>query len=117
MGSSTTSGPRSPSCSGPSLFHSSTRGRSAPHIMANEVRLQSLRDCAVRIRNRHTQAILGTGIIVSMDGKIVTCGHVVVAAGVNPRTGSAIPGVWTALVKAIFEKDPTPDDDEVGICF
>jgi len=30
-------------------------------------------------------AIVGTGIVVSTDGKIVTCAHVVEAAGIDPR--------------------------------
>ena len=50
----------------------------------NNVRLQNLRDFTVRIRDANDQ-IVGTGIAVSTDGRIVTCAHVVRAAGVEPR--------------------------------
>ena len=49
--------------------------------MTENVRLQNLRDFTVQIRNANDQ-IVGTGIAVSTDGKIVTCAHVVEAAGV-----------------------------------
>lgn len=52
----------------------------------NRVRLQSLRDFTVQIRDPENKEIVGTGIVVSIDGKIVTCAHVVEAAlGVHPR--------------------------------
>ncbi len=44
----------------------------------NNVRLQNLRDFTVQIRDANDQ-IVGTGIAVSTDGKIVTCAHVVEA--------------------------------------
>jgi tetratricopeptide (TPR) repeat protein len=51
---------------------------------ANEnVRLQNLRDFTVQIRHTKTDAIVGTGIILNSDGLIVTCAHVVEAAGVE----------------------------------
>src|SRR5574342_731199 len=50
----------------------------------NNVRLQNLRDFTVQIRDANDQ-IVGTGIAVSTDGKIVTCAHVVEAAGIDPR--------------------------------
>ncbi len=43
-------------------------------------RLQTLRDFTVQIRATDGETIVGTGIVVSMDGKIVTCAHVVEAA-------------------------------------
>jgi len=50
------------------------------------VRLQNLRDFTVQIRRLSDDAIVGTGIAVSMDGQIVTCAHVGAAAlGVYPR--------------------------------
>jgi len=51
--------------------------------MTQNVRLQNLRDFTVQIRNDADQ-IVGTGIAVSMDGMIITCAHVVKAAGVDP---------------------------------
>jgi hypothetical protein len=55
--------------------------------MGNDgVRLQNLRDFTVQIRRPSDDAIVGTGIAVSMDGQVVTCAHVVEAAlGVHPR--------------------------------
>jgi tetratricopeptide (TPR) repeat protein len=50
----------------------------------NNIRLQNLRDFTVQIRNAKDE-IVGTGIAVSTDGKIVTCAHVVRAAGIEPR--------------------------------
>lgn len=54
--------------------------------MSENVLLQNLRDCTVQIRHGQTDKIVGTGIAVSMDGKIVTCVHVAGdALGVHPR--------------------------------
>jgi hypothetical protein len=55
--------------------------------MSDNVRLQNLRDFTVQIRDPSSDAIVGTGIVVSMDGRIVTCAHVVRAANVEPRDG------------------------------
>jgi len=52
---------------------------------SQNVRLQNLRDFTVQIRDTETDAIVGTGIAVSMQGQIVTCAHVVQAAGVDPQ--------------------------------
>jgi len=70
------------------------------------VRLQKLRDFTVQIRHPRTDAIVGTGIAVSSDGKIVTCAHVVIAAGVNPREGRPIPGHWQKICESIFGEKP-----------
>src|SRR5689334_16353095 len=60
--------------------------------MSDNVQLQNLRDFTVQIRDLSSDAsvgtrIVGTGIVVSMEGRIVTCAHVVRAAGVEPRNG------------------------------
>ena len=52
--------------------------------MTQNVRLQNLRDFTVQIRDANDR-IVGTGIAVSTDGKIVTCAHVVEAAGIDPQ--------------------------------
>ena len=49
----------------------------------SKVRTQNLRDFTVQIRRISDDAIVGTGIIVSIDGKIVTCAHVVKATGID----------------------------------
>ncbi len=51
-----------------------------------KVRLQNLRDFTVQIRRLADGAIVGTGVVISMRGRVVTCAHVVEAAmGVHPR--------------------------------
>ena len=52
--------------------------------MAEGVRLQQIRDFVVQIRHTSTDAIVGTGF-VAREG-IVTCAHVVQAAGVDLRS-------------------------------
>ena len=85
------------------------------------VRLQNLRDFTVQIRNDADQ-IVGTGIAVSMDGKIVTCRHVVEAALRHKNIEGAEVGVYFPQIrggeekkrKAIVEKYfPSHDDDVV----
>ena len=51
----------------------------------NNVRTQNLRDFTVQIRPTDAEGIVGTGVVVSPDGKVVTCAHVVKSAGVEPR--------------------------------
>jgi len=92
-----------------------------PAITEN-VRLQNLRDFTVQIRRTADDAIIGTGIAVSMDGKIVTCAHVARGAGVEPRHPNGQVGVYfpqargdevkarRATVAACF---PQHDDDVV----
>lgn len=52
------------------------------------VRLQKPRDFTVQIRHTATDAIIGTGIVVSSSGQIVTSAHVVRDAGVDPRNAN-----------------------------
>jgi hypothetical protein len=55
-------------------------------MSATEGRTQNLRDFTVQIRHATTGAVVGTGVVVSNDGQVVTCAHVVKAAlGVHPR--------------------------------
>lgn len=82
----------------------------------NRIRLQYPRDFTVQIRHSGTGAIVGTGIAVSTDGKIVTCAHVVEAAlGVHPRHAGSRP------VKVYFPQAPGADEEErqatVAACF
>ncbi len=71
----------------------------------NNVRLQNLRDFTVQIRDANDQ-IVGTGIAVSTDGKIVTCAHVVEAAGIDPRNAnSAEIGVYFPQARGGEEKN------------
>ena len=75
--------------------------------MTQHVRLQNLRDFTVQIRNADDQ-IVGTGIAVSTDGKIVTCAHVVQAAlgGTHPRNADgAEVGVYYPQVRGGEEKN------------
>jgi tetratricopeptide (TPR) repeat protein len=54
--------------------------------MNENVVTQKLRDFTVQIRPANSENIVGTGVVVSTDGKVVTCAHVVKAAGVEPHT-------------------------------
>ena len=79
------------------------------------VRLQNLRNFTVQIRDASTDDIVGTGIVVSTDGKIVTCAHVVEAAGVDPRAlGSGEVGVYFPQVTGSEKKERSAT---VAACF
>src|SRR5262245_21714118 len=65
------------------------------HNQQSSARLQNLRDFTVQIRCISNDQIVGTGVVVSSD-LIVTCAHVIRAAGVEPRAA---------------------DDAEVGVYF
>ncbi|MFL5386293.1 MAG: trypsin-like peptidase domain-containing protein [Longimicrobiaceae bacterium] len=86
------------------------------------VRLQNLRDFTVQIRHPETDAIVGTGVVVSGE-RLLTCAHVIEAAGVDPRAGDdAGVGVYFAQALGSEKKErrakvdrcfPTHDDDVV----
>lgn len=87
------------------------------------VRIQNLRNFTVRVQHCSSGEIVGTGLAVSADGKIVTCAHVVEAAGVDPRVvdGGEI-GVYFPQVRDDEQKArrakvaacfPMHDDDVV----
>ncbi len=86
------------------------------------VKGQKPRDFTVQIR--HTtklNRIIGAGIIVSEDGKIITCAHVIKDAGVNPHTRQRILPQTEWLFKNLFKRNitssPTADDATVGVYF
>jgi hypothetical protein len=92
--------------------------------MTDEIILQNLRDFTVQIRRLSNEAIVGTGIAVSSDGKVITCAHVVQAAlGVHPRQANgAVVGVYFPQVRGDEAKTrhatvaacfPDHDDDVV----
>src|SRR4051812_43575938 len=90
--------------------------------MTENVRLQNLREFTVQIRDANDR-IIGTGIAVSLDGKIVTCRHVIEAAGINPRgANGAEVGIYFPQLRGGEEKSrkaiveqffPEHDDDVV----
>ena len=51
---------------------------------------QDIRRFTVQIINQKNNAVVGTGFVVSPDGHIVTCAHVLDFAGVDPATGNQI---------------------------
>jgi tetratricopeptide (TPR) repeat protein len=65
------------------------------HDAAPGVVLQDLRSFTVQIRHAANDETVGTGIVASADGLVMTCDHVVRAAGVDPRNaGDAVVGVY-----------------------
>lgn len=89
--------------------------------MADGSITQKLRDFTVQIRHVETDKIVGTGIAISLDGKIVTCAHVVMAASVNPRLGKRIPGNWEMVLKSILKGKSDPlieaKEAQIGVFF
>src|SRR5690348_5846310 len=87
------------------------------------VLLQNVRDFTVQIQDAGDNRIVGTGFVVSMQGHIVTCAHVVRDAGVEPRTGRRMQGFWAQQWERIFKpsKHATALSDaksaEVGVYF
>ncbi len=92
--------------------------------MSENVVLQNLRDFTVQIRRADTNAIVGTGVVVSMAGEVVTCAHVAqVALGKHPREAiGAEVGVYFPQLRGGEEKArcatvtkcfPQHDDDVV----
>ena len=81
----------------------------------NNVRLQNLRDFTVQIQNAAGK-IVGTGIAVSTDGKIVTCAHVVESAlGAHPREANgAEVGIYFPQARGGEEKKYSA---KVNCCF
>ena len=92
--------------------------------MSNNVLTQNLRDFTVQIRRAATDQIVGTGVVVSMAGEVVTCAHVAQAAlGKHPReamgaeVGVYFPQLRTGDVKlrraTVSRCFPQHDDDVV----
>jgi tetratricopeptide (TPR) repeat protein len=75
------------------------------------IKYQNPRDFTVKICNRVTKDVVGTGIAISRDGKVITCGHVVHAAGVNILTGLEIQSlpalIWEGIVKLLRKEVQT----------
>lgn len=91
--------------------------------MIETIRIQNLRDFTVQVRDPKNKMVVGTGIVISMEGKIATCAHVVeLALGVHPREARGkslyvyFPQVKLAdrkLIPAIVEAFFQDYDDDV----
>jgi len=83
------------------------------------VRGQDAREFTVRVQHLKTGETVGTGFVVSADGKIITCAHVVVAAGVDPLNGKRIPSIWELSIASLGfgSTEEIPASDHVGIYF
>ncbi|MDJ0897954.1 MAG: trypsin-like peptidase domain-containing protein [Xenococcus sp. MO_188.B8] len=64
------------------------------------VQIQNLREFIVQIRHATSDKIVGTGFVVSLDGKIVTCKHVVRDANKEKRVTEGVEvGIYFPQVK------------------
>ncbi len=90
----------------------------------NGTLLQNLRDFTVQIRDPESDRIVGTGLALTLDGKVITCAHVVYAALlVHPReAANAEVGVYfpqargderKAYRATVAQCFPNHDDDVV----
>lgn len=85
-------------------------------------RNQKPRDFTVQIRHStKPEKAIGAGVIVSADGKIVTCAHVIRDAGVNPDTRQPILSEAEWLLQNVFKRSPSASSEEesalVGVYF
>ncbi len=77
--------------------------------------LQNPRNYTVQIRRPGDGAIVGTGVVVSMEGRVVTCAHVLRACGVEPRRpAGALVGVYFPQVRG---PEPRERQAAVQACF
>jgi tetratricopeptide (TPR) repeat protein len=83
------------------------------------VRGQNPYDFTVRVQHLKTGQTMGTGFVVSADGKIVTCTHVVVEAGVDPLNRKRIATFWKRWIARLGfgRAADIPVSDHVGIYF
>jgi tetratricopeptide (TPR) repeat protein len=65
--------------------------------------LQNVRNFTVQVRDAVTGLIVGTGIIVTQRGNVLTCAHVVRDAGIHPRTGRSLRNPFVAMMYTIAE--------------
>ena len=73
--------------------------------MNNKVRLQNLIDFTVKITHSKTGNPVGTGVVISMDGEIITCAHVLREAGIEPRKArNKTVGIYFPQVRGQEEK-------------
>ena len=82
--------------------------------MSDNIKTQKLCDFTVQIRHTKTGAIIGTGIAISLDGKIVICAHVVKDAGVYPDSGKRIPSGTEMVLRSISKDKEDKDADRYG---
>jgi Trypsin-like peptidase domain len=82
-----------PSLDFPPRRHFPDRGGQSPPSdlapVSMNTQAQKLIDFTVQIRHTATNAVVGTGVVASATGEIITCRHVIEMAGVNPLQATA----------------------------
>lgn len=79
-----------------------------------KTRLQNLLAFSVQIRHDNTDQVVGTGFLVSTNGHIVTCAHVVRDAGVDP---SIIDGETVGVYSPHAGAETRAQSATVAACF
>ncbi len=74
--------------------------------MTTKIRTQNLRGFTVQILHQNKPTIVGTGVIIAKDGRIVTCAHVARGAVANPSNflNEKIPIYFPQLSNNKFKK-------------
>jgi Trypsin-like peptidase domain len=85
----------------------------APSQRPSNPQLQDLRAIIVQIRDSTNEEVVGTGFVIQ-GGYILTCAHVVMAAGVNPSSCGSLPETYRSffndfLGRSFFKERPTED--------
>lgn len=82
-------------------LHGNELERLVAWLFPHTIRLQNPRDFTVKIRRTSDNMVVGTGFVVSLQGQIVTCAHIVEqATGLHPSRSEAETEILVYFPKA-----------------